>query len=436
MSTSPETKILGVGGASTVTLEIDAAPAHPPVSGDEINGEIVNDGSNSASLEVGGNADNMEASLDNTLTVRLAMSASLPNTGKATDGSVAVPATETPVAALLSGMPDLKVNELLVKMRKDRNGIIGKSKALNIARYRMSGDIAAYHALVGGDEATIRKLIEAEGGTWPEANAKNPAVRALVQHYLFPLEDCSSLQPRISEWCRIVVTLLAQGLASANAAQRFLEGNGGVRGVYSTYGEDGHLRPVEQTAEVNPTVSTDDPGKTAEGAAESACRALIMVPTSQIGAVPAVVISSTLDMTEEIAKTKAELMVIEAEAEAAGKALDEASNEAEAAADEAKAAFASAVEEAERIAQEMAAIAEEAERRLEVLTRLKGVKVWGVGNFGPDFPPSTMGDDWAHSGVSCVLIHTSADGTFRVISNVTPSWDEFEGILDSALIEY
>lgn len=337
---------------------------------------------------------------------------------------------------------------IFAELKAESKKLAAKAQAVVNARFRQAGRCAGYIQTFGGDEGLIRADLESRGVDWPDANCLNPVETVLAREFIFEDEDCVALKNRVSEFARIIRHLVRMKITKADDALVYIKKNKGLRGLYAKLDADGNLRIEDEKEEVTgtDTIQTDaQKTETAQQAAEQpngwdsaqtgtvACA--VTKKVEQVVADAKVVIADatgTLDLSSDAVRAEAAFKQIEAEALEAEKLLKAAQMAAEAAAEKAEDELAGQIEEAQRIAMEKAAEVGRAQRLLDLAQRVKKVPVWGDGRFTGEARPASMaGGEWAYGNVSCVLIHTDEEGTFHVIGNVTPPWQDFCGLIDT-----
>lgn len=367
-----------------------------------------------------------------------------PSEPKAPDTDPEQPSAPTPSPASVA-------DPIYAEMKVESKKLATKAKAVVHGRFRQAGRCAAYIRAFDGDEALIRADLEERGVKWPDANCLNPVETVLTREYIFEGEDCVNIKNRVSEFARVIRHLVRMKITKADDVLVYIKKNKGLRGLYSKLDAEGNLR-IEGDEEEKEEITGTDTIQTDAQQAETAEQASVQPngwDTAQTGTVACAVTkkveqvvadatviiadaTGTLDLSSDAAQAESVFKQVEAEALEAEKALKTAQMAAEAAAEKAEDELAGQIEEAQRVAMEKAAEVGRAQRLLDLAQRVKKVPVWGAGEFtNTARPASTVGDEWAHGGFSCVLIHTNEDGAFHVIGNITPPWQDFLELINT-----
>jgi hypothetical protein len=114
-------------------------------------------------------------------------------------------------------------------------------------RLRQLARMPAMVAHVEANPSVFAHLI-AESGLKPAENTKVPITSVCVAHYVTPVKDACTrwARSRISEMAGVVTRLRNMGITDEEKALAFLKGNGGIKGVYNNFHEDGTRKVKEE----------------------------------------------------------------------------------------------------------------------------------------------------------------------------------------------
>lgn len=330
---------------------------------------------------------------------------------------------------------DLKMQDSFEELVKCSKSYRTKVKQLANARNSVLGAIARFIEAAEGNVAIIRAFVEGHGYTWPQANAVNPAESAMVKMFIYPDDDIAIVGNRVSEAAKIVKVLVTQGHTSPDSAKTFISGNGGIKGIYGKFGNDGHPKPEPEAS-----VEGSEAALTPSSKAEQSAVAESTGTSQSVVSVKANIIDLTAELAEAEARRKEVVKSATVANEKYQKAVSEVEQAAKKEAEQAETkVYDLAKEKENRLKEEAAQAAEEAkqaESRVEVLETLKTTSCLGKGTFyDGTIPSSPFFEKGEHAGFSFLLVHNNGDGSFDVIGNLTPNHESFMGITNRTFLK-
>lgn len=335
-------------------------------------------------------------------------------------------------------------------------------------RLRQLSRIPVLLASLEHDEKELNVLIEKRGMPKPASHAVTPAANICIAYYVLPERDINSLstRARISEMVGVVARLRNLSLFD-EAGFKFLKGNGGVKGVYNNFNEDGSPKAkqaqeqeqeqeqegtaFDPVAQPQPGASGDkaksqrhspdggrnqasygcgkEPPKDSKGDAEKVTELRkgtgisdsVSEPADQDAASE---VLPTLDSDRLLTRLRNEYAVATKLSDNIRQQLDHVKRrsdpESVAKREQLEAELASA-----RGASIKASLCE------GIVERLRTVTIYADGELKTEqMPPSVVCKDvTTHAGFALMLVALNDDGGFSSVANMTPSLDEFAKVI-------